>query len=116
MFGSGLAVAAMAYRVKYRLTNSDGTVQKVILRVTSLGVHKKNRGGTYPAGVRVRSLCENVIPQGFQKECVNHACIVVEIIPVAELAKRAQLALEAQGSISIDKLLDENHPPSRPPR
>ena len=79
LHGEGLMVAAMAFRVKYRKTDTDGKVVKSNVRIAELGVHRKNRGGVYPAGVRCVSLCEEVVPAGFVKEEVNHALIAVEI-------------------------------------
>ena len=57
----GLMTAAMAWRVKYRKTDNDGNAQKMYVPVGGLGVHKKNRGGVYPAGVRCKSLCVEVL-------------------------------------------------------
>ena len=74
----GVMVAAMTYRVKYRNTCPDGKPLKVAVRVDEMGVHRKNRGGVFPAGVRCKSLCMEVVEAGFMKEEVNHACVVVE--------------------------------------
>ena len=52
-----------------------------------MGVHKKNRGGVYPSGIRCKSLCVEVLEAGFLKEEVNHACIVVEEAPVEEIIR-----------------------------
>ena len=45
----GLMVEAMASRAKYRKLNHKGKAQKAFLRIKSLGAHKKNRGGLFPA-------------------------------------------------------------------
>jgi hypothetical protein len=74
-------VAAMAFRVKYREYGLDGLPVKRFLRIVDLGVHKKNRGGNFPAGVRCKGLCVDVVIAGFLKEEVNHACIAVQEAP-----------------------------------
>ena len=84
---NSLMVAAMAYRVKYRKVDSNGKAIKVWLRIENMGVHKKNRGGIYPAGVRCKSLCVEVVGAGFVKEEVGHAVIAVEEPPVAEFIR-----------------------------
>ena len=68
----GIMVAAMAWRVKYRKVNSKGETLMLQIPITALGVHKKNRGGVYPAGVRCKSLNEEILLVGFAKEEVNH--------------------------------------------
>ena len=83
----GLIVAAMAYRVKYRKVNSAGQAKMIPVRVESMGVHMKNRGGVYPAGIRCKGLCADVVVAGFVKEEVNHACVAVEEIPVDEIIR-----------------------------
>ena len=84
---NGLIVAAMAYRVKYRKVNSAGQAKKILLRTENLGVHMKNRGGVYPAGITCKGLCVDVLPAGFVKEEVNHACVAVEETPVDEIIR-----------------------------
>ena len=76
----GLMVKAMAYRAKYRKINHGGKFQKVFLRIESLGVHKKNRGGPFFVGVRRKNLCVDAVESGFLEEEVNNACIAVEEI------------------------------------
>ena len=49
-------MAAMAYRVKYRITGPGGKVIEIWVRIETTGVHKKNRGGVYPSGVRCKSV------------------------------------------------------------
>ena len=80
--------AAMAWRVKYRKTTSDGKVLRVKLPVGGLGVHYKNRGGVYPAGVRCKSLCEETVDVGFSKEEINHAGVSVEEAPAEHIRSR----------------------------
>ena len=84
---AGLMTAAMAYRVKYRKVNAIGMASKMHVHVVNAGVHKNNRGGMYPAGIRCKSLCVDVVSQGFLKEEVNHVCIAVEEAPVQEIIK-----------------------------
>ena len=80
--------AAMAWRAKYRKTLPDGKVLRAKLRIESLGVHLKNRGGVYPAGVRCKSLCEEAIEVGFVKEELNHAGVAVEETPTEDVRSR----------------------------
>ena len=79
----GNIIAAMAWRVKYRITDED-VVQWV--PIMSLGVHAKNRGGPYPAGLRCRALCESSVTAGFNKEELNHAGVVVQERPISAVA------------------------------
>ena len=71
-------IAAMCYRVKYRKTNKHDIAAKQMLSTGGVGVHRKNRGGVYPSGIRVRNLAIEVLDGGFAKEEVNHACVAVE--------------------------------------
>ena len=80
-------VAAMAYRVKYRKANTAGQANKIPVRIESMGVHRKNCGGLYPAGIRCKSLCVEVLEGGFVKEEVNHVCIAVEEAPLQEVIR-----------------------------
>jgi hypothetical protein len=86
-YDHSLMVAAMAYRVKYRKVDSDGKTIRIHVRVDSMGVHKKNRGGVYPAGVRCKSLVVEVVQAGFLKEEVSHVCIAVEEVPLEEFIR-----------------------------
>jgi len=88
----GLMTVASAYRAKYRKCDSGGKAEKLFVRVGGVGVHKQNRGGVYPSGVRCKSLCEEVMENGFLKEEVNHACIVVEEPPVEHAVLHAAVA------------------------
>ena len=45
----GLIRRAMAYRVKYRVQNADGSLKKQ-MSLSLLGVHPLNRGGVYCMG------------------------------------------------------------------
>ena len=102
-------VAAMAYRDKYRKTTSDDVPVKQKIAIQSLGVHPMNRGGVYPAGIRCKNLCEEVITCGFMKEEVNHACVAVEEVPIEHARSRGAeyvsgLAFNASKSVQ-DNLL-----------
>ena len=77
-----LAVNGMALRVKYRKCDDNGKALKVKFPLGSLGVHPKNRGGVYPAGIRCKSLCMEVADVGFLRESVEHCCVVVEEMPI----------------------------------
>ena len=76
-----LMIAAMAYRVKYRQYDAEGRVIKKLMGIGFLGVHPKNRGGVYPAGVRCKSLTSDLFEVGFLKEEINHAVVGVEETP-----------------------------------
>jgi len=80
--GQGLMVQAMAFRVKYRKLNHDGYHQKLMLQVRDMGVHRRNRCGVYPSGIRCKSLCEETLASGWLQEELNHACVVVEDTPI----------------------------------
>ena len=57
----GLMTVASAYRAKYRKCDSGGKADKLFVRVGGVGVHRQNRCGVYPSGVRCKSLCEEVM-------------------------------------------------------
>ena len=84
----GVVTAAMAWRVKYRKTDDEGKVLRLKLPIASLGVHRKNRGGVYPAGVRCKSLCVEAMDVGFVKEEFCHAFVSVEEPPVENIRSR----------------------------
>ena len=79
---ASLMTAAMAWRVKYRRVGLDNKVVRTKVRIECLGVHPKNRGGVYPAGVRCKSLCVDVVDvNGFVKEEVQHSVVTVAETP-----------------------------------
>ena len=91
-----LAVVGMAWRVKYRQTDADGKVIRAFVNIGTLGVHKKNRGGVYPAGKRCRSLCIEVVGEvGFLKENVEHAVVAVEEVPTDVASSRGEKFVSA---------------------
>ena len=81
-------IAAMAWRVNYRKLDAGSKVVRKKVSIQSLGVHPKNRGGVYPAGVRCKSLTVDVVDNGFVKEEVNHAVIAVEETPAEHIRSR----------------------------
>ena len=86
----GQMVAGMAWRVKYRQLDQHGLPTKVRTLIQFLGVHPRNRGGIYPAGVRCKGLCLEVVDAGFLKEEVNHALVGVGEIPSEHIKDRGQ--------------------------
>ena len=86
---TSVITVASAWRAKYRkVTPNDNMMVRVKIRVECLGVHPKNRGGVFPAGIRCRNLCTEVIDVGFVKEEVNHAVVVVEEMPLEQVRSR----------------------------
>ena len=84
----GIMAAGMAWRVKYRKKDARGNMVRLMLPIHSLGVHSKNRGGVYAAGIRCTELNMEVLESGFVKEEVNHAAVAVEETPTEEVPKR----------------------------
>jgi len=87
---ASVVTAAMAWRVKYRKIDSKGKAVRIHLPISSLGVHPRNRGGPYPAGVRCKSLCLETIDTGFNLEEVNHAVVAVEEVPPEHIRSRGE--------------------------
>jgi hypothetical protein len=81
-------IAGMAWRVKYRKLDSDGNVLRMKLPLPTLGVHPKNRGGVYAAGLRCKNLNTEVIESGFVKEEVDHQGVAVEETPFEHVKQR----------------------------
>ena len=73
--------AAMAWRVKYRKVDVEGEALKMFIPIEQLGVHQGSLPGVYPAGVRCKRLCEDVMARGFVKHECNHAGVAVEELP-----------------------------------
>ena len=80
--------AAMAFRVKYRKTTPEGRVLRIKLRIEYLGVHPKNRGGVYPAGVRCQALTQSAFDAGFLVEEFVVNGVAVEEPPAEEVRSR----------------------------
>ena len=80
----GLITQAMAYRVKYRKLDFQNLPIRIPIQIRNLGAHTKNRGGLYPAGVRCKNLCIEVLLAGFNQEEANHAGVCVEERSVEE--------------------------------
>ena len=79
--------AASAWRVKYRDIKSPSG-EKIRARVENFGVHRKNRAGAYPSGIRCKDLCKEVISHGFLKEEYTDKLVVVEEMPLHEAQAR----------------------------
>ena len=58
---------------------------KIKVRVDNLGVHHNNRAGVYPAGIRCKELCSEVIANGFLKEEFSDKIVAVEEMPTHEV-------------------------------
>ena len=58
--------------------------------VAILGVHESNRGSVYPAGVRCKTLCVDVVQVGFSKEDFAHLLVAVEEVPAWQLCPPPQ--------------------------
>ena len=87
---NGLMLAAAAYKVKYRACGSNGQVlDKIRLLPQTLGCHRKNRGGTYPGGLRLQDLLQTIAKHGFLAEELDHRCTVVEEMPLSEILRRS---------------------------
>jgi hypothetical protein len=85
---SGIVTAAMAWRVKYRKLDDNGKVVRKHIPIQNMGVHPRNRGGIYPAGIRCKSLCQELLTNGFLKEECNHVGIAVEEVPYENVIQR----------------------------
>ena len=79
--------AAAAWRVKYRDLKSPSG-EKNRARVEHFGVHRQNRAGAYPTGIRCKDLCKEVISHGFLKEEYTDKLCVVEEMPLHEAQAR----------------------------
>ena len=84
---SPLMCQAAAWRVKYMKMKSPGG-EKVRARVENFGVHRKNRAGSYPTGIRCKELCQQVLTAGFWKEDFTHQIVAVEEMPLDEASGR----------------------------
>ena len=79
-------MAAMAWRVKYRKAGTQGANVKLKQRIEHLCVRPENRGSVYPAGLRCKALCGNVVNAGFAKEEFCHQLVAVEDTPLSTSA------------------------------
>ena len=71
---------AMAYRVKYRLSESKSR-SKRYLHLEMLCIHKDNRGGQYPMVQTAVNLGVGIFQDGFNPEDANHEGVCVQEIP-----------------------------------
>ncbi len=77
---------AMAYRVKYRVKNADGSVKRQ-MALSLLGVHPMNRGGVYCMDQTVQNLGLSVLVKGINVSEANHDGICVQELPSTEQDK-----------------------------
>ena len=102
---------ATALRVKYRDLSGGGPDAKMNVRVENCGVHRKNRCGVYPAGIRCQELCIQAIGEGFLKEEFTDRLVAVQEMPAHEALQRMYCCKFKTGSqynreaSSKDKLL-----------
>ena len=69
---------AAAWRVKYRDMRGH---KKMRVSIENFGVHRQNRAGVYPTGIRCKELCQEVISNGFLKEEFSDKLVAVEEMP-----------------------------------
>ena len=82
---SGLMIKASAYIAKYAVEGG-----KVRLRPGDAGVHKKSRGGDYPAGLRAKELLVEMTRAGILQDDADNHGYAVEEMPV-------QMMLDSKG-------------------
>ena len=82
-------------RVKYRDMKSESG-QKVKVRVDNLVVHRNNRSGVHPGGIRCKELCGEVIPAVFLKEEFSDKLVAVEEMPTHEARSRCEVQTGSQ--------------------
>ena len=87
----GLVRAAMALRVKYRVSG-----ERKHISLSRLGVHPMNRGGVYPQPDTVRNLGLELLNTGFNENEANHEGVCVEEVPFHERS-----AATADGSAAV---------------
>ena len=93
-----LIIKAAAFRAKYRLHGV-----KTRLRPADLACHKKNRGGEYPSGLRLKDLLTDIAKQGIVQEAADHQCIDVEEMPVHEILTRTNYKTHMQSMLFVHK-------------
>ena len=97
----GVIRQAMAYRVKYRITD---TANPCRIQTSQMGVHNCNRAGVYPQFDRVRGLGNDLLDWGFSAEEADHVGVCVQEVPASELAKLAVAgAYETYTSYNLSK-------------
>ena len=60
---------------------------RIKVRVENFGVHRNNRGGAYPSGLRCKELVQEVLTNGFLKEEYASQLVAVEEMPTHEAVK-----------------------------
>ena len=76
----GVMRQAMALKVKYRVQQADGS-NRANVSWDLCGAHPDNRGASYPAGARVKSLAASIISMGCSAEEADHMGVVVQEAP-----------------------------------
>ena len=76
----GTVRQAMAFKVKYRIKQSDGS-WKTRVSYDIFGGHPHNRGKTFPNGLRCKSLCTQVLTMGVSRDEADHGGLLVEEAP-----------------------------------
>ena len=79
----GLIRQAMAFRVKYRVNQSQS---KRLMGLSLLGVHPMNRGGVYCTDQTVHNLGVSLLAKGFNADEANHEGVCVQEVPDSERA------------------------------
>ena len=77
---TGLMIKANAFIAKYAVAGP-----KVRLRCSDSEVHKKNRGGEYPAGLRGKELLVDLAKVGIHQDEVDHHGYAVEEMPLEKV-------------------------------
>ena len=80
---NGIMIKATAYIAKFSIEGP-----KVRVRPSEAGVHKKNRGGEYPAGLRAKELLIKIATDGIIQDEVDHHGYAVEEMPLQEMMQR----------------------------
>ena len=78
----GIVREAMALRVKYRV-GVKGRVKRPV-HITTMCIHKNNRGGQYPQAGTVENLGVHIFTEGFNAEEANHEGVCVQELPANE--------------------------------
>ena len=73
--------------MKYRDIKSPSG-EKIKAHIENFGVHRKNRAGAYPSGIRCKELCKEVLSIGFMKEEFTRQLLAVEEMPLHEARGR----------------------------
>ena len=100
---NGFMIMASSYIAKYA---KDG--EKVRLRPGDNGVHKKNRGGEYPAGLRGKELFVSIAKTGVIQDEVDHHGYAVEEMPVQEMLQRKDTGITTTLEYNVQQCAKDN--------